>query len=366
MIEMYLAGVSTRRIEDVSEILWGSSGVGGDRLEPEREGVRRGRGVAKPARSFARYPYVYVDGIYLKRSWGGSLRERGRDGGDRRQRRRLPRGHRRRRGLHGVGSECWRGFLSWLKVARACAGSACSPATRPPAWSGRSPRSSRRPPTSAARSTSTATCWRRCPSPRAPKASPRCSKAIHAMESREAAEAKALEVASTSSTQVEARRRPRRSSRDGYAETLTYTQVPARALAAHHAPTTPSSASTARSAGARAWSAPSPTGRVGPHARDREAQVRGRERVGLEALPGRDSAGGVAAPDGGLSEAVGKCARILTVPRRLSWTAQTTAPIASMPHKVTSARRRLRRKRQDRTKRHGPPEPEISTTLCAI
>ena len=25
MIEMYLAGVSTRRIEDVSEILWGSS-----------------------------------------------------------------------------------------------------------------------------------------------------------------------------------------------------------------------------------------------------------------------------------------------------------------------------------------------------
>ena len=31
MIEMYLAGVSTRRIEDVSEILWGVERVGGDR-----------------------------------------------------------------------------------------------------------------------------------------------------------------------------------------------------------------------------------------------------------------------------------------------------------------------------------------------
>lgn len=30
-----------------------------------------------------------------------------------------------------------------------------------------------------------------------------------------------------------------------------------------------------------------------------EAQVRRRERVGLEALPGRDAAGGVATPEGG-------------------------------------------------------------------
>ena len=42
-----------------------------------------------------------------------------------------------------------------------------------------------------------------------------------------------------------------------------------------------------------------------PHARGYEAQVRGRERVGVEALPGRDAAGEVAAPEGepmGLSE----------------------------------------------------------------
>ena len=53
-----------------------------------------------------------------------------------------------------------------------------------------------------------------------------------------------------------------------------------------------------------------------PHARDREAQVRGRERVGLEALSGRDSAGGVAAPEGGLMRLSEKCARFLTVPCR--------------------------------------------------
>ena len=56
MIEMYLAGVSTRRIEDVSEILWGVERVGGDRLEPEREGVRRGSRSGETARSFAPTP----------------------------------------------------------------------------------------------------------------------------------------------------------------------------------------------------------------------------------------------------------------------------------------------------------------------
>lgn len=48
MIEMHLAGVSTRRIEDVSEILWGVERLRRDRLEPQREGVRLGRGVAEP------------------------------------------------------------------------------------------------------------------------------------------------------------------------------------------------------------------------------------------------------------------------------------------------------------------------------
>lgn len=71
MIEMHLAGVSTRRIEDVSEILWGSSVSAA--TVPDLDGKafasveeRRNR---PPGRA---HPYACVDGIYLKRSWGGA------------------------------------------------------------------------------------------------------------------------------------------------------------------------------------------------------------------------------------------------------------------------------------------------------
>ena len=60
------------------------------------------------------YPYVYIDGAYLKRSWGRLLRERGGHGGHQRERGRIPRGHRLRRGLHGV-QGVLTGLLSWLK-----------------------------------------------------------------------------------------------------------------------------------------------------------------------------------------------------------------------------------------------------------
>ena len=71
IIEMYLAGVSTRRIEDVSEILWGavvSAGTVSNLNEKAFESVdaRRTRPLS------GGYPYLFVDGIYLKRSWGGS------------------------------------------------------------------------------------------------------------------------------------------------------------------------------------------------------------------------------------------------------------------------------------------------------
>lgn len=71
MIEMYLAGVSTRRIEDVSEILWGSSvsaATVSNLNERAFASVEEWRN-RPPGRA---YPYVYVDGIYLKRSWGGA------------------------------------------------------------------------------------------------------------------------------------------------------------------------------------------------------------------------------------------------------------------------------------------------------
>jgi len=72
MIEMYLAGVSTRRIEDVSEILWGASvsaSTVSNLNEKAFEAVEQWR--SRPLA--CAYPYVYIDGIYLKRSWGGSF-----------------------------------------------------------------------------------------------------------------------------------------------------------------------------------------------------------------------------------------------------------------------------------------------------
>ena len=71
IIEMYLAGVSTRRIEDVSGILWGagvSAGTVSNLNEKAFESVdaRRTRPLS------GSYPYLFVDGIYLKRCWGRS------------------------------------------------------------------------------------------------------------------------------------------------------------------------------------------------------------------------------------------------------------------------------------------------------
>lgn len=79
----------------------GARRLGGDRSRPQREGVRLGRGVAEP-------PARPGPPLRLRRRRlpeaqpGRRVRERGRHGGHRRQRRWLPRGRRRRRGLHGV------------------------------------------------------------------------------------------------------------------------------------------------------------------------------------------------------------------------------------------------------------------------
>ncbi|MEC4273910.1 IS256 family transposase, partial [Adlercreutzia sp. R25] len=75
MIEMYLAGASTRRIEDVSEILRGSSVSAAtvsnlnDKAFEAFEAVEEWR--SRPLTCGC--PYVFVDGIYLKRAWGGSF-----------------------------------------------------------------------------------------------------------------------------------------------------------------------------------------------------------------------------------------------------------------------------------------------------
>jgi putative transposase len=73
LIEMYLAGVSVRRVEDITEALWGtrvSSGTVSKLNQKVYKHIERWR--QRPIEG--EYPYVYLDGIVLKRSWAGEVR----------------------------------------------------------------------------------------------------------------------------------------------------------------------------------------------------------------------------------------------------------------------------------------------------
>ena len=219
-VEMYLAGVSTRRIEDVSEILWGagvSAGTVSNLNEKAFKSVEEWR--CRPLACV--YPYVYVDGIYLKRSWGGSYENVAvmvaigvnEDG---------------YREVIGCAegftesSECWRDFLSWLKsrglrgvrmfVGDKAAGMVGSIAEVFP---------------EARYQRCTVHFYRnvlaKVPKSKRPQVAAML-KAIHAMESREAAAAKAEAAASDLESM-----KPEEAAkvvREGFAETLTYCEMP--------------------------------------------------------------------------------------------------------------------------------------------
>ena len=73
MMQMYLAGVSVRRVEDITEALWG------ERVSPSTvsELNQKIYGRIEEWRNRpieGEYAYVYLDGIWLKRSWGGEVR----------------------------------------------------------------------------------------------------------------------------------------------------------------------------------------------------------------------------------------------------------------------------------------------------
>jgi transposase-like protein len=73
MMEMYLAGVSVRRVEDITQALWGTRVSPGtvsklnqkiyERIEAWRNRPIEGE-----------FPYVYLDGIVLKRTWADQVR----------------------------------------------------------------------------------------------------------------------------------------------------------------------------------------------------------------------------------------------------------------------------------------------------
>ena len=71
-MEMYLAGVSTRQVDDISKLLWGDrmpSQTLSDKLKRVYDDIDRWR--TRPLES--EYPYVFMDGVWHKRSWGGSV-----------------------------------------------------------------------------------------------------------------------------------------------------------------------------------------------------------------------------------------------------------------------------------------------------
>jgi putative transposase len=73
LMEMYLAGVSVRRVEDITEALWGmrvSAGTVSDLNQKLYERIDQWRN----APIVGTYPYVHLDGICLKRSWAGEVR----------------------------------------------------------------------------------------------------------------------------------------------------------------------------------------------------------------------------------------------------------------------------------------------------
>lgn len=72
LIDMYLAGVSTRQVDDVSQLLWGDrmpSQTLSDKLKKVYADIDEWRG-----RSLEQdYPYLFMDGVWHKRCWGGSV-----------------------------------------------------------------------------------------------------------------------------------------------------------------------------------------------------------------------------------------------------------------------------------------------------
>jgi putative transposase len=73
LVEMYLAGVSVRRVEDITEALWGT------RVSPSTVSELNQKIYARIREWRDRplageHPYVYLDGVWLNREFGGEVR----------------------------------------------------------------------------------------------------------------------------------------------------------------------------------------------------------------------------------------------------------------------------------------------------
>ena len=73
LIEMYLAGVSVRRVEDITKALWGSKVSPATISELNKKAYVHIEDWRNRPLQGGHYPYVYVDGICLRCNWGGEF-----------------------------------------------------------------------------------------------------------------------------------------------------------------------------------------------------------------------------------------------------------------------------------------------------
>jgi putative transposase len=73
LVEMYLAGVSVRRVEDITQALWGTR-VSASTVSELNQKIYGRLEEWRNAPISGTHAYVYLDGIWLKRTWGDEVR----------------------------------------------------------------------------------------------------------------------------------------------------------------------------------------------------------------------------------------------------------------------------------------------------
>ena len=68
LIEMYLAGVSVRRVEDITQALWGTR-VSASTVSELNQRIYGKIEEWRQQPLVGEFPYVFLDGLWLKRSW---------------------------------------------------------------------------------------------------------------------------------------------------------------------------------------------------------------------------------------------------------------------------------------------------------
>jgi putative transposase len=73
LMEMYLAGVSVRRVEDITQALWGTR-VSASTVSDLNQKIYGKINEWRERPLVGDFPYVFLDGLWLKRSWGGEVK----------------------------------------------------------------------------------------------------------------------------------------------------------------------------------------------------------------------------------------------------------------------------------------------------